>query len=302
MFRTRRDVPLDRDAAGRFLPWIIAFMVYLAVLATAAALTVSSLTSAWDSEVAGTMTVQVPPRAAGAAGQGQSAGAAPDVRLQAVLEVLRKAPGIASAVPLGPVDIERLLGPWLGPGSASTELPLPRLIDVVLDPGAALDRAALAKRLAEVAPGATIEDHRVWLRDLLVFARSVEVLSVAIVLLVAAVGIATVVYATRAGFAIHRGTVELLHMIGAQDAYIAAQFQWHAFRLGARGALVGIGFAGATLGLLAHLAGQVESALLPRMGLGIGELLVLAVVPIGATLVTMYTARLAVVRSLAEMV
>ncbi|MBL8669838.1 MAG: cell division protein [Alphaproteobacteria bacterium] len=300
MFRTRRDVPLDRDAAGRFLPWIIAFMVYLAVLATAAALTVSSLTSAWDNEVAGTMTVQVPPRAARQAAPAGAAGA--DAGLQAVLEVLRKTPGVASAVPLGPVDIERLLGPWLGPGGASADLPLPRLVDIVLDPSAPLDRPGLSKRLAEIAPGATIEDHRVWLRDLLVFARSVEVLSVAIVLLVAAVGIATVVYATRAGFAIHRGTVELLHMIGAQDAYIAAQFQWHAFRLGARGALVGITFAGATLGLLAHLAGQVESALLPRMGMGIGELLVLAVVPIGATLVTMYTARLAVVRSLAEMV
>ena len=38
MFTRRSDLPLDKDALSRFLPWLIAFMVFLAVLAMANAL------------------------------------------------------------------------------------------------------------------------------------------------------------------------------------------------------------------------------------------------------------------------
>ena len=43
MLGLRTDLPLDRDAAARFLPWILGFMVYLAALAVGAALIVDRL-------------------------------------------------------------------------------------------------------------------------------------------------------------------------------------------------------------------------------------------------------------------
>ena len=47
MFGMRTDLPLDRDASARFLPWIIGFMVYLCVIAVAAGLTVDRVAERW---------------------------------------------------------------------------------------------------------------------------------------------------------------------------------------------------------------------------------------------------------------
>ena len=40
LLRMRTDLPLDRDSTARFLPWIIGFMVYLAMIAATVALLV----------------------------------------------------------------------------------------------------------------------------------------------------------------------------------------------------------------------------------------------------------------------
>ena len=52
--------------------------------------------------------------------------------------------------------------------------------------------------------------------------------------------IMSIVFATRTGLAVNHGTVEVLHLIGARDTFIAAQFQWPALRLGLRGGLIGL--------------------------------------------------------------
>src|SRR3546814_4018863 len=61
--RSRQAVPLDRDSAGRYLPLLVAIMVYLAVLAVAGALMMTKLAERWDSGLAGALTVQIPPAA-----------------------------------------------------------------------------------------------------------------------------------------------------------------------------------------------------------------------------------------------
>src|SRR3546814_18907518 len=68
--RSRQAVPLDRDSAGRYLPLLVAIMVYLAVLAVAGALMMTKLAERWDSGPAGALTVQIPPAADTAAGEG----------------------------------------------------------------------------------------------------------------------------------------------------------------------------------------------------------------------------------------
>ena len=63
MLMASREVPLDDDASGPFLPWIVAVMVYLAALAMAAALLINQVTADWQKDLAGGLTVQVPPAA-----------------------------------------------------------------------------------------------------------------------------------------------------------------------------------------------------------------------------------------------
>ena len=58
MFGLRSDLPLDRDAAAKFLPWIIGFMVYLAALAVGTAMVVDRLSANWQSGLTGNLTVE----------------------------------------------------------------------------------------------------------------------------------------------------------------------------------------------------------------------------------------------------
>src|SRR5207302_9015757 len=146
-------------------------------------------------------------------------------QIEKVLAQLRAAPGVAGAVPLDDAANAKLLEPWLGQGIRVQDLQLPRLIDVRLDPAAQLDRDALAKSLADLVPGARIDDNQRWLDRLYDAALAIELIAALVVLLVAAAAVMSIVFATRTGLAIHHGTVEVLHLIGARDTYIAGQFQ-----------------------------------------------------------------------------
>src|SRR3546814_9271729 len=94
-------------------------------------------------------------------------------------------------------------------------------------------------RLETLAPGVLVDDHQRWLARLLDFAHAVELMALVVVLLVVLAASIMVAFVTRMGLAAHQRSIELLHMIGAQDSYVARQFQNHALRFGLRGGLIG---------------------------------------------------------------
>jgi cell division transport system permease protein len=291
----RLDIPLNRDSSVRFLPWIIALMVYLAGLALAGTLVLQGALQRWDQSLAGTLTVQLPP-----AEDGKPDG------MGAVLELLRHTPGVTSAEPLSRAATQRLIEPWLGTALTPDELALPRLIDLRIDPAAAPDLEPLRTQLAAAAPGAVLDDHRLWLDRLAGLVLSIEATALAIVLLIAGAAVLTVVFTTRAGLAVHHAVVEVLHLIGARDGYIAGQFQRQALDLGLRGGiaglvltlltLLGIGHAGAATALFGE-----HVRLLPALELAPWHWLVLLLLPLAAALIAMLTARITVLRALKRM-
>jgi cell division transport system permease protein len=297
IFARRRDVPLDRDASARFLPWLIGFMVYLAALALAAALAVADVTARWESGLAGRLTVQVPPAPADA-GQAERA-----ARIDQVLAALRGTRGVVAAEQLGPERMSELLAPWLGEDAAKgSELPLPSLIAVTLDPDKPPPLRVLRSALAPTVPGVRVDDHQRTVGRLLEVARSVQLLAGLVLALVGAAAVVTVVFVTRTGLAIHRNVIELLHLIGAYDTYIARQFQRHALRLGLAGGALGLLLALVTLGLLWQALGPMPGggALLPELRPDWRHAAGLAALPLAAGLVAMLTARWTVLRTLAR--
>src|SRR5260370_38726724 len=56
----RSDLPLDRNAAGLFLPAIIGFMVFLGALAFAGSMAVDNLLAHWRGSIEAAFTVQLP--------------------------------------------------------------------------------------------------------------------------------------------------------------------------------------------------------------------------------------------------
>jgi cell division transport system permease protein len=292
MLRRRIDLPLEGDTASRVMPWIIALMVYLAALALAGSMMLNGLAARWDTGLAATLTVQIPP---------SEDPPDSDERVTAALSLLRETPGVRSAEALDRAAIAALLEPWLGPGAGATELPLPHLIDVTLATGAEVDIAALAGALAERVPGAEVEDHAHWRRQLVSLARSIQVVTLSVVLLITLAAVLVVIFATQAGLSAHREVIEVLHLIGARDDYVARQFQDHMVRKGLLGGTVGVVVAVATLYGFAYAARDVETMLLPRPGLAAGDWLVLAVLVPAAAVITMVTARLTVRRVLGRL-
>ncbi len=295
MLTHRSDLPLDRDALSRFLPWLIAFMVYLACLALAGMLVLGTMMERWGAGVSGTLTVQIIPSESPTATRKEAR------RVEAALDILRTTPGIARAEVIGESRIMALLEPWLGSIGGSGGLPLPQLIDVELKAGAELDAAALLKRLQKTVPGATIDDHGVWLEKLVHLLRMVEILAFLVLLLIGLAAVGTVVFTTRTGLAIHQEAIEVLHLIGAQDSYVAKQFATRALILGLRGGIIGLGLAIPTLMGIGTLAARMEAGLLPDFTLAPAHWLAMICLPLAVAVIAMLTARMTVMKTLAEM-
>ena len=126
-------------------------------------------------------------------------------------------------------------------------------------------------------------------------------MAIVVVALVVCAAAIMVAFVTRMGLAAHDKAIELLHMIGAQDSYVARQFQSHALSLGLRGGLIGLACALPTLYLARHLLEQINAGLLPEFTLLPYEWSLLILLPVASAVVTMFTARITVLRTLARM-
>lgn len=287
----RNDLPLGKDGSARFLPWIVGAMVYLAALALAGALAAGELVSGWRAELTGALTVALtqPVEATDLDRQ---------ARLDLALAVITATPGVAGAEVIGPDAMAALIGPWLGPDAAAADLPLPDLIAVELAPGAEVDAAALAQRLAQAVPEARLDDHRDWLSRAERLAWLVRLLAALVLGLVGAAAALAVLLVTRTGLDIHREVIELVHLLGAPDSYIARQFQRHALVQGFVGGALGLAAGIATLSAIGWLVRLLGGGLLPPLRLGWGDWAIIAGLPTAAALVAMLTARIAVLRTL----
>jgi cell division transport system permease protein len=274
-------------------------MVYLAVLSLAGALAVGSVLDDWRRDIAGTVTVQIVPATSA---DPESARAETDRRVEEALTVLRDQAFVTRAEPLGDPSLVALLEPWLGSSDLVRDLPLPRLIDVRIAPDARADLVGLAELLREEVPGASLDDHQVWLSGIIDLAEGLSLLGILVVALVAATTAATVVHATRLGLEVHREQIEVLHLIGAHDRYIAQQFAARMVGWTLEGGLIGLLAAMPTLMLISWLAADMEQGLLPPFSLSFWDWMALALVPAGAALLALVTARMTVRRALRRMV
>ena len=293
----RGDLPLAGDDSGRFLPWVVAVMVFLATLAVAAALAVGAAAERWQSDLAGSATVQIASGAANTA----LAPTSLDARVDAALKLLRGTPGIRRADPVTPEAAAALIAPWLGGAATLADLPMPRLIDVSFD-ASQVDVAALGRALATAVPGASFDDHRRWVDGLAAIARWVILVASGIVLLVGAVATLSVIFAVRSGLAVHREVIEILHLIGAHDHYIANNFARHTLWTGLKGGAIGSAVALGTLAGLAWAGRDMAPGLLPGLTLQGSDWAILVLLTPLAACLAAATARSTVLSALSRLI
>ena len=231
--------------AGRALVAVVAIMTFLASITTGAVLLVSASAAEWQSEVASEITIQVRP----------AAGRDIERDVAAVAEAMRAQSGIVEIKPFTKDESARLLEPWLGTGLSFDDLPVPRVIVARVKPGTVLDLAALRGRVTQLAPTASVDDHRAWIERMRSMTGATVFAGIGILALVIIATIISVSFATRGAMAANRPIVEVLHFVGAGDRYIANRFLRHFLRLGLQGGVIGGGVAMLLFGFSESIAG-----------------------------------------------
>jgi hypothetical protein len=147
--------------------------------------------------------------------------------------------GVRQATIVDRAATQRLLEPWLGAGLEIDELPVPRLIVVTIDPASPPDFAAMRQALIETVPTAILDDHRTWVDRLVAMARTTVTIGLAALVLMLTATVLTVIFATRGAMAGNGHIIEVLHFVGAEARFIAAQFRRHFLFTGMQGAAAG---------------------------------------------------------------
>jgi cell division transport system permease protein len=285
-----------QSIAGRTLTLVIAIMTFLASLTIGAVSAVDEAAEAWLSDIGREVTIEVR----------RQAGADLDEQIARAVALAQEFPGVGGARAVTDEETRRLLEPWLGAGVDLSALPVPRLVVVTIDDPATFDVAGLSAAVARDIIGGTLDDHEAWVDRLAAAARSMVGGGLAVLVLVLVAMALSVVFATRAAMAGNRHIIEVLHFCGAEDRFIATEFQRHFLLLGARGGAIGgmlamavfvgldLVFGGGGLGS----TGQLDS-LLGEFQLGWTAYAAVAVLVVAVAALTAVTSRLAVRQSLA---
>lgn len=279
------------DAREAALFFVVCALCFLAALSGLVSRSAYAAADAWTNDVTGQITIRV---------RGD------DAALAQAVEITKATRGIASARPVTRDEAEQLLRPWLGAGGVPESMPLPKLVaaETASTAGAREVIQALTAALKSASLETVVDDHLVWSADVRKSIDLAGLVALIAVGLLGATGIAVIAFATHATLLARRDIVELLHLSGARDVFIAGLFERRFLMLGvqagALGALLAFGAAAFVLYLLRQSDAQIW--LLPQLSLSLADGLILGLAPLIAGAASMIAARVTVMRSLSDMV
>ena len=264
------------------VPLLIAIMTFVMVVVAAAGLALANAASVIESGVAHRYSIQI------ADGSAQA---------PAAMAAARASPEVARVEQVDPDDLRRTLERWLGPASKEADLPLPAIIDVELKPGA--DPDAVGSAISRTVPSARFVAHQASLGPLLGALHGLTLLALGLVLLIALASAAAVVLAARGALDTHRGTIEVMHGIGATDDQVARLFVRQIGVDALLGGATGAAVAGLIIALILGTA-RTATMLAGAPPLGWNDAIWLLILPLGIALLATQVARFALVRALRE--
>jgi cell division transport system permease protein len=274
------------------MPWVIAIMIALTVMAASAGLALSNLAAHARSEIAGGLTVQIV----------EAAPAERDRQAELALALLTNRDDVAEVKRVPDSELNALLEPWLGQGANVAEedaVPVPALIDVRLRGAVTQLRVeGLRSALAAQVPAARVDAQAGWLGPVFDAIGSLQWLAAGLVVLLAATSAAAVWLAARSALGSNRETIEIVHLLGGSDAQIAQVFQRSIGIDAAVGGIVGLGLGLAAALLLGRQFARLGSGMVAGGGLSPVDWALLAAIPVLGIVLAMLTARVTVLAAL----
>lgn len=287
---TAQVLPATR--LGGPMPWVIAIMVALTVLAAGGALALANFAAQTRAGLEGGLTVQIV----------EADPAARAAQARSALALLARQEGVAEVTAVPEAELAQLVEPWLGEAADSDAIALPALIDVRLD--APADDAMLARlrgELARVAPAARLDAQADWLGPVFDAIRALRWLALMLIVLLTLASAAAVWLAARNALDANRETIEIVHHLGGNDAQIAGIFQRSVLIDAVLGGVLGLMFGAAALALLGTRFAALRSGMVESGSLSAFDWLLIALVPVAMTVVALFTARQTVMARLGRM-
>lgn len=274
------------------MPWVIAIMVALTVIAAAAGLALSNTARNAADALSGGVTVQVV----------EANPAERNRQAEAAARALRATPGVTAAEIVPQEEVERLIEPWLGTRVGDGQIPIPALVDVRMREAVTGETLGALRRLVrEVAPAARVDAQSSWLKPVFGAIDSLQWLALALVALLGMALAAAVLLAVRTALGTNRETIEIVHLLGGTDAQIARVFQRAVGFDAAGGGAVGLALGLVVVLFLGQRFGGLEAGLVQSGALGWIDWVLLAFVPVAGLVLAMLTARITVLRALRKM-
>ena len=272
------------------MPWVIAVMMVLTVLATAAGLALGNAASSMERDLEGRLTIQI---------------AEPQAVLREsltarILNEVRKLAAVERANVVPEQDIIALLDPWLGKDGLEADLPLPAMIDVEMTRAAPQDIIAVKNAVQSISTSARVDPHAQWLGPLSGLINSLKWLTLLLVALMTVATAATVVLSARAALNTHLPTIEIMHLLGATDVQVARLFQRRIALDALFGGVVGLLVALIIIALIGQRVGSIGSDLLGSARLGLIGWATIAALPLLGVVVSTLAARFTVLRALRQ--
>lgn len=282
----------EAGAAGAPLTAVIAVICFLASLSLIGFFSISSAARDWTADLRGSITIQI---------KGSSVEEIAE-DTQSVMEFLQGTYGIVEAKAYTREDAGKLLEPWLGKNNLPASLPVPGIVAVQLSPSLRRDLGTLADGLQAAVPNATIDDHGAWNASLAASARVVQVFAFCVFLLIMGAVCTVIIFAARAGLAANKDVVDVLHLVGATDRFIAREVQRRFLVLGLRGSIIGVVTAAlAVFSAVLVLGSSVaDNYFLPSFQTDYALFAWLLVVPFLTCAVAAWSARTTVLKTLAK--
>lgn len=283
----KNELPLKGENTSLFLQIIISIAIFIFAITLSGVLSINAMTSSWNKSILGSITVQIIPTNTTNKEKSKAELLAYEEK---AVEFLKSVNGIIKVTPLSDDQLNELLRPWLGDEISVSDLPTPRIIDVKISPNANIDFDQLANDLSVASPQASLDNHKIWLNKLIALADGLKMLATTILALITAITSGAIFYTTQMSMGLHKNIIEILHIIGAKDTYIAQQYAKRMGFLGFVGGMFGLFFAIPAIFFIGNLANSIKGGIISEATLDINDWIYVLILPLFSMAISMATA------------
>ncbi len=238
------------SVTGQSLTLVIAIMAFLSAVTAGSVYVVFNAANVWTNNIATEITVQVL----------QRPGDRGDDRAGEITRFLSDQNGIRRVTPFTREQSLKLVEPWIGKSDVLKTFAIPRLIAVEIERDNPPDISTLKKVLEAKFPGALLDDHGHWRHEIRRLTRLLELAGFGMLFLMATATAAVIIAAATSALASNREIVSVLNFVGAEEKFIARQFEAHFLKVGIKAGILGVGLAAFVFLCLPYLTEGVSSS------------------------------------------